>query len=80
MRVLLFEHVAPCVGGVSISRAWFTVEYPAPFMLVACMNPCLCSHPDDPRKPCEYVLAEALRAERLAEAVRYRALDREAWR
>ncbi|HRH39497.1 MAG TPA: YifB family Mg chelatase-like AAA ATPase, partial [Flavobacteriales bacterium] len=37
---------------VTISRAKFTVEYPASFMLVAAMNPCPCGYYNHPDKEC----------------------------
>ncbi|SEQ76309.1 YifB family Mg chelatase-like AAA ATPase [Pedobacter rhizosphaerae] len=37
---------------VSISRARFSVEYPASFMLVASMNPCPCGFFNHPEKEC----------------------------
>jgi len=37
---------------ISISRAKFTVEYPASFMLVASMNPCPCGYYNHPDKEC----------------------------
>jgi magnesium chelatase family protein len=37
---------------VSISRAKFSVEYPAGFMLVASMNPCPCGFYNHPEKEC----------------------------
>ncbi len=37
---------------VTISRAKFTVEYPASFMLVASMNPCPCGFYNHPEKEC----------------------------
>mgnify|MGYP000052980165 CR=1 FL=1 len=37
---------------VTISRAKFTVEYPASFMLVAAMNPCPCGYYNHPEKDC----------------------------
>ncbi|MDR0864134.1 MAG: YifB family Mg chelatase-like AAA ATPase [Candidatus Symbiothrix sp.] len=37
---------------ITISRAKFTVEYPAGFMLVASMNPCPCGHYNNPNKDC----------------------------
>jgi magnesium chelatase family protein len=37
---------------VSISRAKFSVEYPAGFMLVASMNPCPCGYYNHPEKEC----------------------------
>jgi magnesium chelatase family protein len=37
---------------ISISRAKFSVDYPASFMLVASMNPCPCGFYNHPEKPC----------------------------
>ncbi|MEI8193217.1 MAG: YifB family Mg chelatase-like AAA ATPase [Flavobacteriia bacterium] len=37
---------------VSISRAKFTVEFPAGFMLIAAMNPCPCGYLNHPEKGC----------------------------
>jgi len=37
---------------ISISRARFSVEYPAGFMLVASMNPCPCGYYNHPDKQC----------------------------
>lgn len=37
---------------VSISRAKFTVDYPANFMLIAAMNPCPCGFYNHPQKEC----------------------------
>lgn len=37
---------------VTISRAKFTVDYPASFMLVASMNPCPCGYYNHPEKDC----------------------------
>lgn len=37
---------------VTISRARFTVDYPASFMLVASMNPCPCGFYNHPEKDC----------------------------
>lgn len=37
---------------VNISRAKFSVEYPASFMLVASMNPCPCGYYNHPEKDC----------------------------
>ena len=37
---------------INISRARFTVEYPAGFMLVASMNPCPCGYYNHPAKEC----------------------------
>lgn len=37
---------------ISISRAKFSVDYPASFMLVASMNPCPCGYYNHPEKDC----------------------------
>lgn len=37
---------------ITISRARFTVEYPASFMLIASMNPCPCGYYNHPEKDC----------------------------
>lgn len=37
---------------ISVSRARFSVEYPANFMLVASMNPCPCGYYNHPERPC----------------------------
>jgi len=37
---------------ITISRAKFTIEYPASFMLVASMNPCPCGYYNHPTKIC----------------------------
>ncbi len=37
---------------ITISRARFSVEYPANFMLVASMNPCPCGYYNHPEKAC----------------------------
>jgi magnesium chelatase family protein len=37
---------------ITISRAKFTVEYPANFMLVSSMNPCPCGYYNHPEKEC----------------------------
>lgn len=37
---------------VTISRAKFTVDYPASFMLIASMNPCPCGYYNHPEKEC----------------------------
>lgn len=37
---------------IAISRAKFSVEYPAFFMLIAAMNPCPCGYYNDPVKEC----------------------------
>lgn len=37
---------------ITISRAKFTVDYPASFMLIASMNPCPCGYYNHPEKAC----------------------------
>jgi magnesium chelatase family protein len=37
---------------ICISRAKFTIEYPASFMLVAAMNPCPCGYYNHPEREC----------------------------
>ena len=37
---------------VTVSRAKYSVEYPANFTLVAAMNPCLCGYYNHPAKEC----------------------------
>ncbi|MEG2513950.1 MAG: YifB family Mg chelatase-like AAA ATPase, partial [Bacteroidaceae bacterium] len=37
---------------ISVSRAKYSIEYPAGFMLVASMNPCPCGYYNHPTKPC----------------------------
>ena len=37
---------------ISVSRARYTIDYPASFMLVASMNPCPCGYYNHPTKPC----------------------------
>lgn len=37
---------------ISISRARFTADYPAGFMLIASMNPCPCGYYNHPGRPC----------------------------
>ncbi len=39
-------------GEVTISRALIAITYPARFMLIAAMNPCMCGYAMDPRKKC----------------------------
>ena len=39
-------------GKVNISRARFSIDYPASFMLVASMNPCPCGFYNHPERPC----------------------------
>ncbi|MDR0421409.1 MAG: YifB family Mg chelatase-like AAA ATPase [Proteiniphilum sp.] len=38
---------------ITISRAKFTVDYPAGFMLVSAMNPCPCGYHNHPGKECQ---------------------------
>lgn len=37
---------------ITVSRAKYTVDYPAGFMLVASMNPCPCGYYNHPTRPC----------------------------
>lgn len=37
---------------ITISRAKYTLDYPASFMLVASMNPCPCGYYNHPTRPC----------------------------
>ena len=37
---------------ITISRAKYTVRYPASFMLIASMNPCPCGYYNHPTRPC----------------------------
>lgn len=37
---------------ITISRARFTVDYPAGFMLIASMNPCSCGYYNHPERAC----------------------------
>ncbi|MDH4069634.1 MAG: YifB family Mg chelatase-like AAA ATPase [Ignavibacteria bacterium] len=39
-------------GRVTISRSKLSVDFPANFMLVCAMNPCLCGHYSDPAREC----------------------------
>lgn len=39
-------------GKITVSRARFSVDYPANFMLVASMNPCPCGYYNHPDRPC----------------------------
>ena len=39
-------------GNITVSRAIGSINYPASFMLVAAMNPCLCGFLTDPQKEC----------------------------
>ena len=39
-------------GRVTVSRAKYTVEYPADFMLIAAMNPCPCGYYGHPSREC----------------------------
>jgi len=39
-------------GFVTVARSYATVQFPARFLLVAAMNPCLCGHYGDTIKPC----------------------------
>lgn len=48
-------------GCVTISRATYSVQYPADFMLVAAMNPCPCGYSTDPRHTCTCTPAALVR-------------------
>ena len=37
---------------ITVSRAKYSIDYPASFMLVASMNPCPCGYYNHPTKPC----------------------------
>jgi magnesium chelatase family protein len=39
-------------GNITVSRAVGSINYPASFMLVAAMNPCVCGFLSDPQKEC----------------------------
>jgi magnesium chelatase family protein len=39
-------------GNITVSRAMGSINYPAGFMLVAAMNPCVCGFLSDPQKEC----------------------------
>jgi magnesium chelatase family protein len=39
-------------GSITVSRALGSINYPASFMLVAAMNPCVCGFLSDPQKEC----------------------------
>lgn len=49
---------------VQISRAAYSVTYPANFMLLAAMNPCKCGHFGDPTQQCHCTQAEVIRFRR----------------
>lgn len=46
---------------ITVSRAKYTVNYPAGFMLVASMNPCPCGYYGHPTKPCTCNLGQVAR-------------------
>jgi magnesium chelatase family protein len=39
-------------GNITVSRAMGSINYPAGFMLIAAMNPCVCGFLTDPQKEC----------------------------
>lgn len=39
-------------GSISVTRAKGSIRFPARFMLIAAMNPCLCGYSSDPEKVC----------------------------
>lgn len=39
-------------GSITVSRAMGSINYPANFMLIAAMNPCVCGFLTDPQKEC----------------------------
>ncbi len=45
-------------GRVTITRAAFTVTYPAKFMLIAAMNPCRCGYLGHPTRACQCTFQE----------------------
>lgn len=46
---------------ITVSRAKYTVTYPASFMLVASMNPCPCGYYGHPTKPCTCTPGQVMR-------------------
>lgn len=46
---------------ISVSRATYSVDYPASFMLVASMNPCPCGYYGHPTRPCTCTAAQVQR-------------------
>ncbi len=46
---------------VVISRVTGTIQYPANFMFVGAMNPCICGYYKDPQKPCSCSLLDIKR-------------------
>lgn len=51
-------------GIISVSRVKSTLEFPARFILIAAMNPCLCGNATDPEKLCSCTPAQIIKYQR----------------